>query len=218
MISKHTHTHSYTNHRCIYNLVLLGPGNGNVTCDRRNVEVRSPVSRVGRLILRSPIMKSKPETPLWRNGPQEKPVLCNACGSRWRIRGTLENYIPKRGHASRCRRSRKMRDVIVDLNSDRITTMARTGDARGEGKRGSWRGFGGNTSRASDESEIWTTNGSSSELVMSNPRSLFDVAIKSESDDPDEGITYSGHLSLVGSCVCVCYIVYLYIFCSFSLA
>ncbi|XP_065629918.1 GATA transcription factor 26-like [Quercus suber] len=35
------------------------------------------------------------DTPLWRNGPPEKPVLCNACGSRYRIRGTLENYIPK---------------------------------------------------------------------------------------------------------------------------
>eukprot|EP00261_Vitis_vinifera_P037690 XP_019078933.1 PREDICTED: GATA transcription factor 27 [Vitis vinifera] len=35
------------------------------------------------------------KTPLWRNGPPEKPVLCNACGSRWRIRGTLEDYIPK---------------------------------------------------------------------------------------------------------------------------
>ncbi|XP_027103264.1 GATA transcription factor 26-like [Coffea arabica] len=35
------------------------------------------------------------ETPLWRSGPPEKPVLCNACGSRWRTRGTLEDYIPK---------------------------------------------------------------------------------------------------------------------------
>ncbi|CAK9214894.1 unnamed protein product [Sphagnum troendelagicum] len=33
-------------------------------------------------------------TPLWRNGPPEKPVLCNACGSRWRTKGTLENYMP----------------------------------------------------------------------------------------------------------------------------
>ncbi|EMS65191.1 GATA transcription factor 26 [Triticum urartu] len=33
-------------------------------------------------------------TPLWRNGPPDKPVLCNACGSRWRIRGTLVNYTP----------------------------------------------------------------------------------------------------------------------------
>ncbi|XP_043698930.1 GATA transcription factor 26-like isoform X2 [Telopea speciosissima] len=33
-------------------------------------------------------------TPLWRNGPPGKPVLCNACGSRWRTKGTLENYTP----------------------------------------------------------------------------------------------------------------------------
>ncbi|KAM3369048.1 hypothetical protein ACQJBY_017122 [Aegilops geniculata] len=33
-------------------------------------------------------------TPLWRNGPTHKPVLCNACGSRWRTKGSLENYTP----------------------------------------------------------------------------------------------------------------------------
>ncbi|XP_078439769.1 GATA transcription factor 26 isoform X2 [Wolffia australiana] len=33
-------------------------------------------------------------TPLWRNGPPEKPILCNACGSRWRTKGTLTNYTP----------------------------------------------------------------------------------------------------------------------------
>ncbi|XP_068641302.1 GATA transcription factor 26-like [Aristolochia californica] len=33
-------------------------------------------------------------TPLWRNGPPGKPVLCNACGSRWRTKGTLDNYTP----------------------------------------------------------------------------------------------------------------------------
>ncbi|CAN4110644.1 unnamed protein product [Withania somnifera] len=35
------------------------------------------------------------KTPLWRTGPPGKPVLCNACGSRWRTRGTLIDYIPK---------------------------------------------------------------------------------------------------------------------------
>ncbi|XP_055819220.1 GATA transcription factor 26-like [Solanum dulcamara] len=39
------------------------------------------------------------ETILWRNGPPEKPVLCNACGSRWRVRRTLDGYIPR--HANR---------------------------------------------------------------------------------------------------------------------
>ncbi|XP_077213283.1 GATA transcription factor 26-like isoform X1 [Tasmannia lanceolata] len=33
-------------------------------------------------------------TPLWRNGPPGKPVLCNACGSRWRTKGSLTNYTP----------------------------------------------------------------------------------------------------------------------------
>lgn len=31
---------------------------------------------------------------LWRNGPEDKPVLCNACGSRYRKCGSLENYLP----------------------------------------------------------------------------------------------------------------------------
>ncbi|CAI0534524.1 unnamed protein product, partial [Linum tenue] len=38
-------------------------------------------------------------TPLWRNGPLEKPVLCNACGSRWRTKGTLANYTPLHSRA-----------------------------------------------------------------------------------------------------------------------
>lgn len=38
-------------------------------------------------------------TPLWRNGPPEKPVLCNACGSRWRTKGTLTNYTPLHARA-----------------------------------------------------------------------------------------------------------------------
>ncbi|KAA8522170.1 hypothetical protein F0562_012843 [Nyssa sinensis] len=38
-------------------------------------------------------------TPLWRNGPPDKPVLCNACGSRWRTKGTLANYTPLHARA-----------------------------------------------------------------------------------------------------------------------
>ncbi|KAB1206997.1 GATA transcription factor 26 [Morella rubra] len=33
-------------------------------------------------------------SPQWRNGPPEKPVLCNACGLWYSKRGTLENYAP----------------------------------------------------------------------------------------------------------------------------
>ncbi|KAK1305533.1 GATA transcription factor 26 [Acorus calamus] len=38
-------------------------------------------------------------TPLWRNGPPDKPILCNACGSRWRTKGTLTNYTPLHARA-----------------------------------------------------------------------------------------------------------------------
>ncbi|XP_004244556.1 GATA transcription factor 26-like [Solanum lycopersicum] len=41
-------------------------------------------------------------TPLWRNGPPEKPILCNACGSRWRTKGTLANYTPLHARAEPC--------------------------------------------------------------------------------------------------------------------
>lgn len=30
----------------------------------------------------------------WRRGPLEKPVLCNACGSRYLVKKSLEGYIP----------------------------------------------------------------------------------------------------------------------------
>lgn len=38
-------------------------------------------------------------TPMWRVGPKDKPVLCNACGSRYRKRGNLEDYDP--GHSEK---------------------------------------------------------------------------------------------------------------------
>lgn len=38
-------------------------------------------------------------TPLWRNGPADKPILCNACGSRWRTKGSLANYTPLHARA-----------------------------------------------------------------------------------------------------------------------
>ncbi|KMZ73796.1 hypothetical protein ZOSMA_134G00070 [Zostera marina] len=34
-------------------------------------------------------------TCLWRNGPPEKSVLCNACGSSWKTKGTLASYMPR---------------------------------------------------------------------------------------------------------------------------
>ncbi|CAM8946469.1 unnamed protein product [Rhodiola kirilowii] len=55
-------------------------------------------------------------TPLWRNGPPDKPVLCNACGSRWRTKGSLTNYAPL--HA------RMEPDDFVDHKASRFKVMS----------------------------------------------------------------------------------------------
>ncbi|KAL3834979.1 hypothetical protein ACJIZ3_009715 [Penstemon smallii] len=55
-------------------------------------------------------------TPLWRNGPPEKPVLCNACGSRWRTKGTLTNYTPLH--------SRAEPDDFVDHRISKVKTIS----------------------------------------------------------------------------------------------
>lgn len=55
-------------------------------------------------------------TPLWRNGPPEKPVLCNACGSRWRTKGTLANYTPLHARAES--------DELEDLRFSRVKTIS----------------------------------------------------------------------------------------------
>ncbi|KAK7328244.1 hypothetical protein VNO77_22347 [Canavalia gladiata] len=47
-------------------------------------------------------------TPLWRNGPPEKPVLCNACGSRYKLKGHLENYLPKNAQLQLCQNNFKI--------------------------------------------------------------------------------------------------------------
>mmetsp|Transcript_18216 Transcript_18216/g.33259 ORF Transcript_18216/g.33259 Transcript_18216/m.33259 type:complete len:486 (-) Transcript_18216:376-1833(-) len=41
------------------------------------------------------------QTPCWRKGPAEKPILCNACGARWLVKNDLEGYMPgKKGCSS----------------------------------------------------------------------------------------------------------------------
>ncbi|KAL4430572.1 hypothetical protein ABPG77_005812 [Micractinium sp. CCAP 211/92] len=37
------------------------------------------------------------ESPQWRKGPPQHPVLCNACGTRWLRNGTLKPLVPRRG-------------------------------------------------------------------------------------------------------------------------
>ncbi|KAK7262168.1 hypothetical protein RJT34_29729 [Clitoria ternatea] len=59
-------------------------------------------------------------TPLWRNGPPEKPVLCNACGSRWRTKGTLANYTPLHARAENDYEDQKVSRVkSIPLNKNK---------------------------------------------------------------------------------------------------
>ncbi|XP_010518703.1 PREDICTED: GATA transcription factor 26-like isoform X2 [Tarenaya hassleriana] len=61
-------------------------------------------------------------TPLWRNGPSEKPVLCNACGSRWRTKGTLANYTPLHARAdaeeNEDHRVQRLKSLSVNKNKE----------------------------------------------------------------------------------------------------
>ncbi|KAF5460108.1 hypothetical protein F2P56_020001 [Juglans regia] len=61
-------------------------------------------------------------TPLWRNGPPEKPVLCNACGSRWRTKGTLANYTPLHARAEpdeyEDHRVSRMKSISINKNKE----------------------------------------------------------------------------------------------------
>ncbi|KAH9751904.1 GATA transcription factor 26 [Citrus sinensis] len=61
-------------------------------------------------------------TPLWRNGPPEKPVLCNACGSRYRLRGTLINYAPKHLQSAfplKKKKKKQQESKMIMINSSR---------------------------------------------------------------------------------------------------
>ncbi|KAG2679796.1 hypothetical protein I3843_11G067500 [Carya illinoinensis] len=61
-------------------------------------------------------------TPLWRNGPPEKPVLCNACGSRWRTKGTLANYTPLHARAEpdeyEDHRVSRVKNISINMNKE----------------------------------------------------------------------------------------------------
>ncbi|GMH33093.1 hypothetical protein BSKO_00927 [Bryopsis sp. KO-2023] len=35
-------------------------------------------------------------SPCWRRGPPEKPILCNACGTRYSVKRSLDGYFPGR--------------------------------------------------------------------------------------------------------------------------
>ncbi|KAK4792370.1 hypothetical protein SAY86_022805 [Trapa natans] len=81
-----------------------------------------------------------------------------------------------------------MRHMVANLDIYRNTRLAKAEYARrSEGKGAGWMGLGVTTSQASDGSESWTAKGSSLGTVRSGLQDLLDVAIKTGSDDHQEG-------------------------------
>ncbi|KAK9716293.1 hypothetical protein RND81_06G223700 [Saponaria officinalis] len=133
-------------------------------------------------------------TPLWRNGPPEKPVLCNACGSRWRTKGTLVNYTPlhSRVDPNDCEDQRAMRlkNIYLKKKNEKLNkrklnyenTMAMDGAEFTPD-------YGHGFQRNIDED---TSNRSSSGSAISNSESCaqFSSADASELTGPSQSVVW----------------------------
>lgn len=95
-----------------------------------------------------------------RNGPAEKPVLCNACGSRYRIRGrSLENYARK--HAQGKSIAQRARFSSKALQKKRKFKVEEN--------------FSSNACKHSTTSDDSTTSKSCSESAISCPQSCYEI-------------------------------------------
>ncbi|KAL2548034.1 GATA transcription factor 26 [Forsythia ovata] len=130
-------------------------------------------------------------TPLWRNGPPEKPVLCNACGSRWRTKGTLANYTPLHARAEsddyENHRVSKVENVSIKSKREKVLKrkqdidFAEFGGFLPDHNQGFRKGF--------DED---TSNRSSSGSAISNPESCAQYGSADASDltGPSQSIVW----------------------------
>jgi len=69
------------------------------------------------------------ESPMWRKGPEDKPVLCNACGARWLTKRTLEGYLPKSAGGTRTKR------VKMSSSKPKASSKSASGKGGGGGTR-----------------------------------------------------------------------------------
>ncbi|GAA0168302.1 hypothetical protein LIER_23050 [Lithospermum erythrorhizon] len=120
-------------------------------------------------------------TPLWRNGPPEKPVLCNACGSRWRTKGTLANYTPLHSRAEPDdlvhHRSSRMKNISIKSKDENILKRKQNCDSVDTGGFISDHNYGSN--KVLDED---TSNRSSSGSAISNSESCVQLNSADASD------------------------------------
>uniref|UniRef100_A0A9I9CGN7 GATA transcription factor 26 n=1 Tax=Cucumis melo TaxID=3656 RepID=A0A9I9CGN7_CUCME len=131
-------------------------------------------------------------TPLWRNGPPDKPVLCNACGSRWRTKGTLANYTPLHARADpdEYEDHKVSRMKSISLNKNKEVKLLKRKLQQADGSSG-WMipDQGQGYHRVVDED---TSNRSSSGSAISNPESCahFSSADASDLTGPAQSIVW----------------------------
>ncbi|CAO2819444.1 unnamed protein product [Amaranthus hypochondriacus] len=128
-------------------------------------------------------------TPLWRNGPPEKPVLCNACGSRWRTKGTLANYTPLHARIDpddyEDQRAGRIKTISLKKRDDKLSKRKFDSNRVDEGSPDYSQGF----QKHIDED---TSNRSSSGSAISNSESCAQLgsADASEMTGPAQSIVW----------------------------
>ncbi|XP_031391375.1 GATA transcription factor 26 isoform X2 [Punica granatum] len=112
-------------------------------------------------------------TPLWRNGPPEKPVLCNACGSRWRTKGTLLNYTPLHARAEpeeiEDKRTVAMKSMSLNTKDKEVKLLKRKQEGENLVIGGAIPDYGHNFQKGIVDED--TSNRSSSGSAVSNSES-----------------------------------------------
>ncbi|XP_030533502.1 GATA transcription factor 26-like [Rhodamnia argentea] len=130
-------------------------------------------------------------TPLWRNGPPEKPVLCNACGSRWRTKGTLANYAPlhSRADSENYEDHRVARTKGVSMNKKEVKVLKRKYYGENMTVGGNSHEYSQNFHKFADDD---TSNWSSSGSALSNSESCapFGSADASDLTGPAQSVVW----------------------------
>ncbi|XP_050228182.1 GATA transcription factor 26 isoform X2 [Mercurialis annua] len=131
-------------------------------------------------------------TPLWRNGPPEKPVLCNACGSRWRTKGTLVNYTPLHARAEpddyEDHRVSRGKNISINKNKD-VKLLKRKANHDNGVVGGVFHDYNQGYRKVLDED---TSNRSSSGSAISNSESCaqFGSADASDLTGPSQSVVW----------------------------
>lgn len=110
----------------LYDSGLLSPASPRKTprsptkSPRRTSRSSSPTKTRPQGPCTNPHCLNPSESPQWRRGPSEAPILCNACGTRWIRNKSLIPIVPQRGirynNKSGARNNKKLSLIEEDLD------------------------------------------------------------------------------------------------------